>query len=423
MPGPTLTPVHPDDDTAADGDDGAPFGGDELVIPGRWGRAWVLAPITSGGTGESFLATLDDDDEVVVVKRQLPSMALDIGDVLQSAKRLHDEPVDGVVDVVAFGVHAGFGWVASRYYAGIDAQGLMDHAHAAGAHLPLEVALAIVRQGLVALGALHRSGLVHRDISPGNLLVGRDGSVRVVDVDFVVEAGTAATDAVPGTVSCMSPEQAQGLPVDGRADIYGLGIVAYELVVGDTYYGDLPLTDIWSLARTGGYRPRRFDDVPAWLVPVLQSMLAPDASKRAAAAAVVVSDLDAAAAAAGISIADVDAVAAVVDAAAGARLDALDKSARTNLAARVPVDDAQALAASSSPSVAKNKRASSAAAAALLRATVELKGRQKTQVPDDDKSASVFRPTSADSALGVVVAVAVIVVLIAVVVFFDPLGR
>ncbi len=406
MPGPTLTPVHPDDDTAADGDDGAPFGGDELVIPGRWGRAWVLAPITSGGTGESFLATLDDDDEVVVVKRQLPSMALDIGDVLQSAKRLHDEPVDGVVDVVAFGVHAGFGWVASRYYAGIDAQGLMDHAHAAGAHLPLEVALAIVRQGLVALGALHRSGLVHRDISPGNLLVGRDGSVRVVDVDFVVEAGTAATDAVPGTVSCMSPEQAQGLPV-----------------VGDTYYGDLPLTDIWSLARTGGYRPRRFDDVPAWLVPVLQSMLAPDASKRAAAAAVVVSDLDAAAAAAGISIADVDAVAAVVDAAAGARLDALDKSARTNLAARVPVDDAQALAASSSPSVAKNKRASSAAAAALLRATVELKGRQKTQVPDDDKSASVFRPTSADSALGVVVAVAVIVVLIAVVVFFDPLGR
>jgi serine/threonine protein kinase len=452
MPGPRLTPetVPADDDGVDDDADGdgvvmsanlGAFAGDAddpeedrnedddderadtVALPGPWGRAWLLAPLKSGGTGQVFLATLEDDEGLVALKRQRPSLHLDIGDVLLSAKRLEGKHIRGVADVVASGVHDGFGWVASAYCAGVDAQTLMDHAHSRGERLPLEVALAVSTAALKGLEALHAQRLVHRDVSPGNIMVGRDGAVCIVDVDFVVATGTAATDTVPGTVSCMSPEQAQGLPVDGRADLYAWAIVTYELVVGDTFYGDLPMTDIWSLARTGGYRPRRHGAVPAWLWEVLAAALAPDASLRPADATMLLGRLADAAAAAGATVASAAAVAAVVEAVGGAQLDALAARAKGGLLAR----SSKASSSTSPASDASSKRASSTrststAADALLRATVELKGGLRPQHTADDKSASVMRPRSADSALGFIVATTVILLLLAVLVLFDPLG-
>ncbi len=104
----------------------------------------------------------------------------------------------------------------------------------------------IVAQVAAALGYAHRSGVVHRDVKPGNILITRDGQVKVTDFgiaqavsseDHLAEAGS-----VMGTATYFSPEQASGEAVDGRSDVYALGVVLYEMLVGrPPFVGDTPV--------------------------------------------------------------------------------------------------------------------------------------------------------------------------------------
>lgn len=104
----------------------------------------------------------------------------------------------------------------------------------------------IVAQVAAALGYAHRSGVVHRDVKPGNILITRDGQVKVTDFgiaqavsseDHLAEAGS-----VMGTATYFSPEQASGEAVDGRSDVYALGVVLYEMLVGrPPFIGDTPV--------------------------------------------------------------------------------------------------------------------------------------------------------------------------------------
>jgi eukaryotic-like serine/threonine-protein kinase len=91
-----------------------------------------------------------------------------------------------------------------------------------------------------ALAAAHAQGLVHRDVKPANVLVGEDGRVKVTDFGIVKAAATATltgTGVVLGTAAYLSPEQAQGGPVDARSDLYSLGCVLYELLCGSPPFG------------------------------------------------------------------------------------------------------------------------------------------------------------------------------------------
>src|SRR4029453_512723 len=91
-----------------------------------------------------------------------------------------------------------------------------------------------------ALAAAHAQGLVHRDVKPANVLVGDNGQVKVTDFGIVKAAATATltgTGTVLGTAAYLSPEQAQGGPVDARSDLYGLGCVLYELLCGTPPFG------------------------------------------------------------------------------------------------------------------------------------------------------------------------------------------
>lgn len=148
----------------------------------------------------------------------------------------------------------------------------------AGGALAPEYAIRIVGQVGAALEAAHAAGLVHRDIKPENVMVRPDGLVKVVDfglarcVSSVVDANRPLTrpGAVMGTVKYMSPEQARGLDVDARSDIFRLAVVLYELVTGippftgatdaDVLAGILTLGPI-PPSRVKAGLPREFDRI------------------------------------------------------------------------------------------------------------------------------------------------------------------
>jgi len=109
-----------------------------------------------------------------------------------------------------------------------------------------------------ALEAAHARGLVHRDIKPANVLVSRAGLVKVADFGIAKAAATptlTGSRGLLGTAAYLSPEQAQGGPVDARSDLYALGCVLYELLTGaPPFVADSPLV---AVARQVPGRPRR----------------------------------------------------------------------------------------------------------------------------------------------------------------------
>jgi serine/threonine-protein kinase len=111
--------------------------------------------------------------------------------------------------------------------------------------LPPEIAVGLTEQILRALGYAHRRGIVHRDVKPQNVIIDRDGQAKVADFGIARAGNTSEmtqTGAIVGTMQYLSPEQAEGHPVDRRADLYSVGIVLYELLTGRVPFdGEAPI--------------------------------------------------------------------------------------------------------------------------------------------------------------------------------------
>ncbi len=146
-------------------------------------------------------------------------------------------------------------------------------------------AVTITRQLAQALEAAHEEGIVHRDIKPANVLV--DGSGRAWITDFGVARslrapGITRTGAVVGTLSYLSPEQARAGEVDGRSDLYALGILLFEMLTGELPFRGGSDAEAMAQRITGATRDVQTlrEDVPPWLALVVQKLLQRDPDRR-----------------------------------------------------------------------------------------------------------------------------------------------
>ncbi|MGY5882615.1 protein kinase domain-containing protein [Modestobacter lacusdianchii] len=148
--------------------------------------------------------------------------------------------------------------------------------------LPADRMLEIVRQAAAGLAAAHAAGMVHRDVKPGNVLLGTDGAVKLTDFGVAVSAASmplTRTGEVIGTANYLSPEQAQGLRATPASDVYALGLVAYECLAGHRAFdGADPLAV--ALRQVNETPPPLPDHVPEPVRRLVERALAKDPAER-----------------------------------------------------------------------------------------------------------------------------------------------
>ena len=240
----------------------------------------IDAELGRGGMGEVYRAWDEDLQRAAALKTLPPEFSADAGRVRRfeqeafAASRLNHPNIVTIFEVLhAEGAH----WIATELVEGETLRQLL------GKPMPVERALDIAIQAAAALKAAHTAWIIHRDIKPENIMLRADGLVKVLDFGIAGVMQSEATHPPPegipraarddtltaagailGTANYMSPEQARGEPLDGRTDIYSLGLVLQKMLAAD---------------------------VPKELQRVLRRMLAPDREARYASAGELLDDL------------------------------------------------------------------------------------------------------------------------------------
>ncbi len=203
------------------------------------GRYRLRHEIARGGMAEVWEAEDSVLGRAVAVKLLLPELAADPSFLERfrreaiAAARLAHPNVVGIFDT---GIDDGLAYIVMEL---VDGRTLRETLMERGALPPAE-AVDVAAQVAGALEYAHKAGIVHRDVKPANILLCGDGRVKVADFGIAKAAATegvraddlTSTGAVVGTAKYLSPEQVDGRPVDGRSDVYALGVVLYEMLCG-----------------------------------------------------------------------------------------------------------------------------------------------------------------------------------------------
>ena len=179
----------------------------------------------------------------------------------------------------------------------LDGITLKQYMQKKGNKLNWREALHFITQIVKALGHAHSRGIIHRDIKPHNIMVLRDGSVKVTDFGIarVVSCGhSTLTQEALGSVHYISPEQARGSHIDARSDLYSAGVVLYEMITGRLpFEGDSPVSVAIQHINSIPLSPRELDDtIPEALEAITMKAMAPNADNRYSCADDMVADLE-----------------------------------------------------------------------------------------------------------------------------------
>ena len=278
------------DEAATDADDSEDdelTEGEDLERPDVYGDRYELRQlVATGGMAEVFLAHDRLLDRPVAVKRLYSEFAADDSFVERferEAKAVAKLNHPNIVSVYDWGVEGDTQYLVMEYVKG---RTLAEILHAEGRLHP-DRAADIAIDVAAALTLAHRAGMVHKDIKAGNIMITDDGRVQVLDFgiaramegsdESLTESGT-----VMGTATYFSPEQAQGLQVGPRGDLYSLGVVLYEATVGrPPFTGKTPVAIAYKHVRDAPPAPTGVaPDVPAEIEAITLKLLAKDPDDR-----------------------------------------------------------------------------------------------------------------------------------------------
>ena len=256
-----------------------------------FGSYQLIAKLATGGMAEIFLArpTGARDRNVMVLKRILPHLAEDDHFVTMfrdeadlASKLVHKN----VCQVHAFGEVSGTWFISMEYLHGVPLSRMMTRLSKAGKMLDVRVVAGIIVQACEGLHAAHEArgpdgqlmNVVHRDVSPPNIMVCADGMVKLLDFGIAKARGANSrtrTGTVKGKNAYMSPEQILGKPLDRRSDVFALGIVMYEmLAIRRLFHRDSDFLTFKAITEEPipDIRERRPDLPPGMRAALLQAM-------------------------------------------------------------------------------------------------------------------------------------------------------
>ena len=264
------------------------------------GRYELLEQLGEGGMGSVWLARLTGAagfEKLCIVKTVLPSIAKDadfVSRFLHEGRVLTQLSHGNIAQVLDMNEADGQLFIALEYIAGVDLAKLHEQVRAAQEFMPLPLVVALITQAAEGLGAAHRKAaldgsplnIVHRDVSPHNIMVSYEGEVKVIDFGIAKSEARSrhtAQASVMGKLGYMAPEQARGEAVDHRADQYALSIVAWELLANQSWVRRGTLTEmVVAMAHPPPSRPlgpMRLD-VPPSLEAVILTALSPLPDQR-----------------------------------------------------------------------------------------------------------------------------------------------
>ncbi|MBN1204839.1 MAG: protein kinase [Myxococcaceae bacterium] len=256
--------------------------------PQAFGRYTLLSHLATGGMGEIYLARLEGAqgfEKLCVIKKILPQLAADhefvdrfVGEARTLVKLSHGS----IAQVLDMGLHEGDAYMALEYVDGKDLRKVAGRVRDRNTPLPLTFVLFVMGRVLDALAYAHRKrdddekeiNLVHRDISPQNILISYEGEVKVIDFGLAKSRLSAAKtnpSIILGKFLYMSPEQAKHQAVDRRSDLYAVGLCLYELISGKNPFDNVHPGELMSAVAHPRVAP--LSDVEPFTPPAVAHMV------------------------------------------------------------------------------------------------------------------------------------------------------
>jgi len=246
-----------------------PFKG-SLKPGAKLGKYEVREQLATGGMAILYKAYDPSLDRYVAVKQIAPHLAQDerflerFRTEAQTLARISSSQAN-IVTVHELIQEGGQLYLVMEYVEGTTLRVLMDRGPVA-----LQTGLGVLLSTALGLKAMHAQGIVHRDLSPANIMMAKDGALKITDFGLIGHSG-GKTSLPMGTTKYMAPEMFTGVPVDARADLYSLGMIAYEMFVGPEKFAEV-FRDVLRDERAQQVRWMHWHSNPTLAAPSLREL-------------------------------------------------------------------------------------------------------------------------------------------------------